>query len=69
MDVEGLLAAFGAASAASALVRALTIWVRSRHPGRARLKIGGDEVSLDLSNPSEAVRYLKAQTNSDPSGR
>ncbi|MGW6745974.1 effector-associated constant component EACC1 [Streptomyces sp. NPDC055025] len=68
--VSELFVLLGASGVLSALTRALAIWLRSSHPGRVKVKgRGGIEVSLDLSNPSEAARYLETLTEPDSEGR
>ncbi|MFB8126191.1 hypothetical protein ACFVG1_33025 [Streptomyces bacillaris] len=59
MDYVGIAIAAGLGGLVSTLARLLIAWVRSRHPTRARMRVGGREVNLNLSNPDEAAEYLK----------
>jgi hypothetical protein len=59
MDYVGIATVVGLSSLLSTFARLLIAWVRSRHPTRARMRIGGREVTLNLSNPDEAAEYLE----------
>ncbi|WP_345943685.1 hypothetical protein [Streptomyces sp. SID3212] len=59
MILETLALVLGSSGFVSAVARALAIWRRSRHPGRVTVRVGGTELRLDLSNPTDAERYLQ----------
>lgn len=65
MEIESLIAALGSLTAVSAVARTIALWARSRHPKRVVVQDGEDEVSLDLSNRSEALRFLEKVVNPD----
>lgn len=69
MELETIMAALGSAGAVSALVRTLAVWLRSRHPKHVVVKVGESEVSLDLSDRREALRYLQKLTETDRGSR
>lgn len=69
MELETLMAALGSVSAASVLLRTIALWVRSRHPKHVVVKDGENEVSLDLSNRGEALRFLQKIADTDREGR
>ncbi|MEV5104690.1 hypothetical protein ACFQ7G_03725 [Streptomyces massasporeus] len=66
---ENVAIAVGASGFVSAVGRALAIWVRSRHPRRVTLRVGGIEASLDLSKPGDAERYLQILAKPDSEDR
>ncbi|MGC5008680.1 effector-associated constant component EACC1 [Streptomyces sp. NBC_01751] len=65
VEIESLIAALGSLTAVSAVARTIALWARSRHPKRVVVQDGEDEVSLDLSNRSEALRFLEKVVNPD----
>ncbi|CAL9327216.1 effector-associated constant component EACC1 [Streptomyces sp. SudanB182_2057] len=69
MELEPLIAALGSSTAVATLVRTLVLWMRSRHPKHVVVKDGDGEVSFDLSNRREALRYLQKLADSDREAR
>lgn len=67
-DVVTLGAIAGLGGILSTLSRLAVAWLRSRHPRRARMTVGGVQVDLDLSNPKEAAEYLKHLQERTPGG-
>ncbi|MEV6314742.1 hypothetical protein [Streptomyces sp. NPDC051776] len=59
MEFITLAAVVGVGGFLSTLFRLVFAWLRSRHPRRVRMRVGGAEVTLDLSNPTEAAKYLE----------
>lgn len=59
MDFVELALIVGLSGFFSTLSRLFIAWLRSRHPRRARMKVGGSEVTWDLSDPKEAAQYLE----------
>jgi hypothetical protein len=69
VEIESLLAAIGGGAAVSVAVRTIALLLKARHPKRVVLNDGEDEVSLDLSNRREALRYLEKVVDPDRRGR
>ncbi|MFE2988629.1 hypothetical protein [Streptomyces sp. NPDC059262] len=69
MEIESLIAALGSATALSVVARTIALWARSRHPKRVVVQDGEDEVSLDLSNRREALRFLEKVVDPDRKAR
>ncbi|WP_234353292.1 MULTISPECIES: effector-associated constant component EACC1 [Streptomyces] len=65
VEIESLIAVLGSLTAVSAMARTIALWARSRHPKRVRVQDGEDEVSFDLSNRSEALRFLEKVVDPD----
>ncbi|MES4908431.1 MULTISPECIES: hypothetical protein [unclassified Streptomyces] len=59
MEFVSVAAVAGLSGFVSTFVRLLVAWLRSRRPERARMRVNGQEVTLDLSNPNEAAEYLE----------
>ncbi|MEV5386947.1 hypothetical protein [Streptomyces sp. NPDC052721] len=67
-DVVTLGVIAGLSGILSTLSRLAVVWLRSRHPRRARMTVGGVQVDLDLSNPKEAAEYLRHLQERTPGG-
>jgi hypothetical protein len=65
MELESLIAVLSSTAALGTAARTLALWIRSRNPRRVVVRDGEEEVSLDLSNRREALRFLREIANSE----